>query len=640
MTPAKLQRLLEEALAEHRAGRLPAAEKKYAQVRSAAPGSFDAFHLSGFLALQEKRLADALGLLQRARQLNPRSALCALRLAHALKTLGRLAEALEAAGQAAALDPTLADAHFCLGELTAARQGFAAAVPHLRRVTELQPQAVDGWANLGVALAQSADEPAALACFDRALALDPANAQALTGRALALQAEQRGAEALADYARVLARDPARHEARSARLLALHYSDDVSREELFREHLAFGAAAETAPEPSWSNVPDPARRLRVALLSPDLRAHPIAYFLEPLLAHLDREAFEIFLYHDHVVVDDASRRLRGQADQWRNFAGQPAGRVEAAIRADAPDILVDLAGHTGFNRLPLFARRLAPVQVTYLGYPDTTGLQAMDYRLVDAITDPVGEADARATETLVRFAPVGWAYAPPADAPAVAPLPAAGGGPVTFGCFNNFAKVSDATLRGWAGALAAVPGSRLLLKDRSLTRPALPERVRARLAELGVSGERIELLGRTGGLAAHLAHYARMDIALDAFPYHGTTTTCEALWMGRPVVTLRGDRHSSRVGASLLTAVGHPEWIARDWTDYARIAAGLAADLPALEKISSGLRADLGRSPLLDHAAQAARFGAALRDGWARWCAESEAAFVAADVPAMAALAAP
>ena len=622
MPAANLQRLLEEALAEHRAGRLPAAEKKYAQVRRAAPGSFDAFHLSGFLALQEKRLADALGLLQRARQLNPRSALCALRLAHALKTMGRLAEAREAAQEAATLDPALADAHFCLGELAAALRGFAAAAPHLRRVTELQPQAVDGWANLGVALAQSNDAPGALDCFDRALALDPANAQALTGRALALQAEHRTAEALADYARVLAKDPARHEARSARLLALHYSDAVGREELFREHLAFGAAVEPPPEPRWTNEPEPGRRLRVAFLSPDLRAHPIAYFLEPLLAHLDRTAFEIFLYHDHAVVDAISQRLRGQAAQWRDFAGVPAGRVEAIIRADAPDILVDLAGHTGFNRLPLFARRLAPVQMTYLGYPDTTGLRAMDYRLVDAITDPVGEADALATEELVRFAPVGWAYAPPADAPAVAPPPAAKDGPVTFGCFNNFAKVSDATLRGWAGVLAAVPGSRLLLKDRALTQPAQQERVRARFAELGIDGGRIELLGRTSGLAAHLAHYARMDIALDAFPYHGTTTTCEALWMGRPVVTLCGDRHASRVGASLLTAAGHPEWIAEDWADYTRIAAGLAADLSMLAKISGGLRSDMECSPLLDHPRQAARFGAALREGWARWCTAS------------------
>jgi predicted O-linked N-acetylglucosamine transferase (SPINDLY family) len=622
MAPAKFQHVLQEALAHHRAGRLAEAEKLYACVRTATPGSFDAFHLSGFLALQQGRHADAARLLLRAGGLNPRSAPCALRLAHALKAQGRLPEARAAAGRAAALDPACADAHFCLGELAAATEGFAAAVPHLRRVTELQPQAADGWANLGAALAQSAGGTGALECFDRALALDPANAQALTGRALALQAEHRTDEALAAYARVLARDPRRHEARSARLLALHYADGLDRRELFAEHLAFGAAVTAPPPLPLPNAPDPARRLRVAFLSPDLRSHPIAYFLDPLLAHLDRAAFEIVLYHDHAVVDPMSARLRARADRWRNLAGLPAAAAEAAIREDASDILVDLAGHTGFNRLPLFARRLAPVQVTYLGYPDTTGLQAMDYRLVDAITDPPGEADALATEKLVRFAPTAWAYGPPEEAPAPAPPPALAGGPVTFGCFNNFAKVSDTTLRGWARVLAAVPGSRLLLKDRSLSSPDQQARVRARCAVLGLDNDRVELLGRTAGLGAHLAQYARIDLALDTFPYHGTTTTCDALWMGRPVVTLAGGRHASRVGASLLAAAGHAGWVARDWDEYVRIAAGLASDRPRLGEISRALRRDLACSPLLDHPAQAVRLGAALRDCWARWCAEA------------------
>ncbi len=622
MAPAKCQHVLQEALAHHRAGRLAEAEKLYARVRAAAPGSFDAFHLSGFLALQQGRQADAALLLLRASGLNSKSAPCALRLAHALKALGKLPEALAAAGRAAALDPACADAHFCLGELAAATAGFAAAVPHLRRVTELQPAAADGWANLGAALAQSADGSGALDCFDRALAIDPANAQALTGRALALQSEHRTDEALAAYALVLAKDPRRHEARSARLLALHYTDGTDRKELFAEHLAFGAAVAAPPPLPLPNGPDPARRLRVAFLSPDLRSHPVAHFLDPLLAHLDRAAFEIFLYHDHAVVDAMSERLRARADQWRNFSGLPAAAAEAAIRADAPDILVDLAGHTGFNRLPLFARRLAPVQVTYLGYPDTTGLRAMDYRLVDAITDPPGEADALASEKLLRFSPVAWAYGPPAEAPVPAPPPGGAGGSVTFGCFNNFAKVSDATLRGWARVLAAVPGSRLLLKDRSLSSPAQQARVRARCAALGLEDGRVELLGRTTGLGAHLAQYARIDVALDTFPYHGTTTTCDALWMGRPVVTLAGDRHGSRVGASLLAAVGHPEWIARDWDDYVRIAANLAANRTRLGAISRALRHDLACSPLLDHAGQAARLGATLRDCWARWCAEA------------------
>ena len=622
--------LLTQALAHHQAGRLAVAAPLYARVLAAEPKNFDALHLAGFLSLQQQHTADGVALLQRACAVNPRHAQCALRLAHGLKSLGRLAEARTAAVHATALDPAGGDAHFCLGELTGKIDGFAAAVPHFRRVTELQPAAPDGWANLGIALAQTRGHAEALACFDRALALDPANAPALTGRALALQETHRLAEAVAGYAQVLAQNPRHHEARSARLLALHYLDGVNRETLFAEHRAFGAAVVSgaASAQKFPNSPAPDRRLRVAFLSPDFRTHSVANFIEPLLAQLDRAQFEIFLYHDHATLDAMSERLRAHAATWRHFAGQPDDIVEAAIRADAPDVLIDLAGHTGFNRLPLLARRLAPVQATYLGYPDTTGLAAMDYRLTDALADPAGDADSFATERLLRFAPCAWTYQPPAEAPETATPPSLANGHVTFGCFNNFSKVSDDTVRGWAGVLAAVPNSRLLLKNHGLDHPAQAGVLAKRFAALGLKPLHIELLGRTPGTAAHLALYARVDVALDTFPYHGTTTTCEALWQGRPVVTLAGDRHASRVGASLLTAAGHPEWIARDWADYARIAAALACDAPRRSSLAGGLRAALRDSALLDHAGQAERFGAALRSAWKTGCAQSPAALCA------------
>jgi predicted O-linked N-acetylglucosamine transferase (SPINDLY family) len=621
MNPAKLANLLQEGAAHHRAGRLVDAEKSYERARVAAPRSFDAFHLSGFLALQRGRCDEAANLLERAFQLNPRSGVCALRLAHALKKSGRQAEARDAARRAASLEPANADVHFCLGELAAALEGFAAAVPHFRRVTELQPGAADGWANLGVALAQSGEPDVGVACFDRALAIDPADAQALSGRALALQQAHRITDAIAAYDQVLARHPGNHEARSARLLSLHYTDTIDRDALWREHLAFGHAVREGarvPAPSLAYPPEPERRLRVAFLSPDLRAHSVAYFMEPLLAHLDRAQFEIFLYHDHARVDAVSERLRAMAAQWRHFAGWPNDRVEAAIRTDAPDILVDLAGHTGFNRLPLFARRLAPVQMTYLGYPDTTGVAEMDYRFTDAIADPVGEAEAFHTEQLVRFAPTAWCYAPPAEAPE--PMRLDGGGDeVTFGCFNNFSKVSDITLRLWGEVLASVPGSRLLLKSNGLDEPRQQERARERLAQAGIDVGRVELIGRIAGAAEHLGCYRRVDVALDTFPYHGTTTTCEALWMGVPVVTLAGDQHMSRVGVSLLAAIGRAEWIAHTPTDYARIAVALAAAGPRRPEECNALRYTFQKSPLLDHAGQAAAFGAAVRQCWQEWC---------------------
>jgi predicted O-linked N-acetylglucosamine transferase (SPINDLY family) len=666
MSPTQFQSQLQQAVAHHRANRLKEAEMIYQRLRAADPKNFDALHLSGLVAYQQGRHADAVALLTRALKRNPASAVCAMRLGMANTALhdfpvserhlraalkldpslaeawchlsvtlgaqGRLAEARSGYEQAVKLKPDYAEAYDRMGALACQTGGFAAAVPYFRRVTALQPDDPTGWANLGATLAQSGGLEECFPCFDRALALAPTHSLALTARAVALLLTYRLREAVAGYGEVIAIHPQNFEARSGRLLTQHYLDDIDRSALFAEHVAFGAACDGPGQTRLPNLPEPARRLRVAFLSADLRRHSVAYFLAPLVEHLDPAEFELYLYHDHAQVDDMSARLRARAAVWRNFIGQTLPVIEAAIRADAPDVLIDLAGHTGINRLPLFARRLAPVQITWLGYPDTTGVRAMDYRFVDAITDPVGEAEPFHTERLVRFAPTAWLYQPPLDAPAPAPVPCAAGASVTFGCFNNFAKVSDSTLRGWAQVLASVPHSRLLLKGHGLGEPARAAVLRARLALLGVAQERIELLGRTPGVVEHLALYARVDVALDTFPYHGTTTTCEALWMGVPVVTLAGDRHAARVGVSLLTAIGHPEWIARDWTDYVVIATALANDTTGRAVWRQSLRGELRRSALLDHAGQAVGFGAAVRECWQHWCREHQPATMLKPVP--------
>ena len=357
-----------------------------------------------------------------------------------------------------------------------------------------------------------------------------------------------------------------------------------------------------------------------MLSPDLREHACAYFIEPLLRHLDREQFEIYLYHDHFREDAVSARLKAHAAVWRNFVGQPAAVVEKTIRADNPDILIDLAGHTGLNRLPLFARRLAPVQATYLGYPDTTGVPAMDCRFTDAVADPVGEADKFATEQLVRLTGSAWTYAPPADAPEVAPAPCLKNEHVTFGCFNNLAKVTDPTLALWGKILREVPDSRLRIKGKGFGDAAVRKQYEERMSRLGLPVDRVDLLERTAEAKDHLALYNEVDVALDTFPYHGTTTTCEALWMGVPVVTLVGEAHMSRVGASLLSSVGHSTWGAKTEAEYFQIAISLAKNRAALAATRSGLREQMRQSDLLAHQAQACRFGQALRECWSEWCA--------------------
>jgi protein O-GlcNAc transferase len=657
MSPIQIRKLLEKAVEQHTAGLLKEANELYSRVCAGDPANFDAPHLSGMIAIQQGRNEEAVELLARALRMNPASAQCEMRLGVALaalsenqkalahlesamsrapempegwchlgvvqRALGKAAAARASLERAVSLSPNFIEALDQLGSLLSSSAGFDAAVPVLRRVVGLQPSSALASANLGVALAQSGNRDEALAFLERALHIDPTLSLAHTGRALVLQETYRIPESVEAYRMALEYNPSNLDARSGRLLALHYMDGMSREAVRAEHLAYGEAAPAPRALRPVNVPDPGRRIRVGFLSPDLRTHSVAYFIEPLLAGLDPGQFEIVLYHDHARVDGMSTRLRSRAALWRHVAGMPAEAVEALIRADGPDILVDLAGHTGLNRLPIFARRVAPVQVSYLGYPDTTGLREMDYRFVDPVTDPVGDADAFHSEELVRFSQTAWCYAPPGCAPE--PLRSGGGaGQVTFGCFNNFSKVGDSTLGCWSAVLAAVPGSRLLLKGHGLGDPSMAAAIKARVAAHGLDESRVELAGRTSSVAAHLELYGRVDVALDTIPYNGTTTTCEALWMGVPVVTMLGDRHAARVGASLLCAAGHQEWIATDQAGYVAAAARLASDAEGRAALRSGLRDELRASSLMDQGGQAARFGAALRQTWETWCSRNKA----------------
>ncbi|MBK9991766.1 MAG: tetratricopeptide repeat protein [Verrucomicrobia bacterium] len=617
MNPARVQQILQQGLAQHQAGRVQAAAALYAQLRKLAPRSFEAHHLGGAAALQLAQPAEAEKLLARAIALNPRSPTTYMCLGLAQGSLGHNLEAIKNLRRSVELDANNYEAWGHLGSLLTIDGKLEDAATSYRKSIALKPVYAQAWSGLGSVLQLLSRSQEAITHQTRAIELDPQHPKARFCRAQAYFSMHCLDEALADFDAQLARFPDDLEARSYRLFILNYSSEVSREKLFAEHRIFGtAAAKTKPlRPQLARPPiepnESKKKISVAFLSPDLRTHSVAYFLEPLLHHLDRERFEITLYHDHFCTDDTSARLRALAVRWRNFIGLAADIVESMIREDAPDILIDLAGHTGFNRLPLYAHRLAPLQITYLGYPGTTGLAEMDYRFTDEIADPPGESDAFHSERLVRFAPTAWSYAPPTCAPEPAQLGGQAGQPITFGSFNNISKLSFQTLRLWAAVLNAVPGSRLLLKSSGLCE----EMIAPRLLAAGLDRSRIELLAATTTIAEHLALYQRIDVALDPLPYNGTTTTCEALWMGVPVVTLLGDRHAARVGASLLTAIGHPEWIALSDNDYIRISAELANNTAKRTALRLSLRDDLRRSPLLDHVGQAARFGEALHQCW-------------------------
>lgn len=621
MTPQQLTSRLNEAIAHHNAGRFDRAESIYSQLAPLAPNSPMLFQLRGQTAEQQGRIEDAIQYYSRACRLDPAAVTTAVRLSGALIALGRVDDAGEVMAAMTRKSPGNPEAWNGLGFVFKLKARLPEAVACHEKAVALNPRYVAGLCHLGLTLGSMGRNSEAVAQFERALAIEPGSTLARYGRAQTLHKVYRLEESVAEYEAVLRATPQNIDARSYRLFVLEHLESVTPEQLFLEHRAYGRAVGSARADYSGHDFSPERRLRVGIVSPDLRNHSCAYFLEPLLTHLDREQFELFLYHDHFVDDATSARLRKLCSAWRHIVGQSHESVERLLRADKLDVAIDLAGHVGNSiRLPVFARRIAPVQITYLGYPDTTGVPAMDFRLTDPVADPAGEADAFATEKLVRFSSVAWAYQAPAETPDVAPLPCASSAGIVFGCFNNPTKFSETLYRSWAEILRRVPGSKLLLKGRDLEEPTVRALLDERMRSAGVPLERVEWIPRTRGTREHLEQYFRVDIALDTFPYNGTTTTCEALWMGRPVVTLAGNRHAARVGASLLTAIGHPELVAATTDEYVGTAVALASTPDALAAVSARLRADMGNSALCDHAAQSSRFAAALRACWRGRCA--------------------
>jgi predicted O-linked N-acetylglucosamine transferase (SPINDLY family) len=395
------------------------------------------------------------------------------------------------------------------------------------------------------------------------------------------------------------------------VVAQEYTDSVTPEGRMAATKALARVlAPAAPPRPRPDHPD--RPLRVAYLSPDFREHSVAYFFESVLAQRD-DRIRHACYALAPGADALTARLRAAADEWCDAAGLTDESLAARLRADRTDILVDLAGFTAGGRPGLLARRIAPVQINYLGWAATTGLPTMDWRLVDSHTDPAG-AEAFATERLFRLDPCFLCYRPPEQAP----LPAPREGPVCFGSFNALAKVSPGVIAAWSELLGRVPGSRLLLKAGALSDPATAALTRGAFERAGVEPSRLEVLPWASGVAAHLQEYRRVDIALDPFPYNGTTTTCEALWMGVPAVTLVGRSHAGRVGVSLLSNTGLPDLIARDPSEYVSIAAALAADPARRAALRSGLREHM--KPLCDAPAFARRLAGALREIWIAACA--------------------
>jgi len=526
-----------------------------------------------------------------------------------------------------------------------------------RRVLILDPSHADGNSNRLVIMTESGmSDTVILRNYDRLLALDPIRGRTLVN--LSKRFMDRGEYSVAeryvkralvsgqtDRGLMLAlcgifRQTRRHAAaarqvrrsevlfpndasmRSIRLMELSYREGVNAAALYRAHTGWARRWAPAERPLGYAVDrDPARRLRLGFVSPDLKRHPVGYFMKPLLAHLDRAAFEVTLFSDGSPADELAERLRALADKWVESSDLDNERLRNLITGGRIDILFDLAGHTPGNRLDLFAMRGAPLQMTWMGYVGTTGLPTMDYLVTDRFQTRAGTEDCY-SERWLTLPDDYICYEPVPYAPAVAPCPAIAKGHITFGSFNNPAKLTDRCLALWARVLQAVPGSHLLLAYRGFNDREVQRGIRDFLAARGVAPGRVEF-ALYPEHEAFLGGYANMDIALDTMPYSGGLTTCEALWMGVPVVALStSDNFAGRHSYSHLSNAGFPEWVAGDDDGFVETARRLASDIDGLTAIRKSLREKLLASPLCDQTRYAKGVEAALRQAWQRYCGEN------------------
>lgn len=620
-TGAEIQARFSQALGDHQAGRRDAAAVGYHAVLARDPGHPHALNNLAVLMRGERRLDEALALYRRALERSSDDASVRSNMGCVLVDQKRDADAAAALRIALALRPDYPDALFNLGNCLRTLGDKTGAMTVYRRATRANPEMAEAYTGIGDLHRDQNELAAAVDSYVTALRRRPGMLEAYNNLGEALKDQGRLGEAAAVIQEGMRHHPNNALMHGNLLLLLHYSAGVPSETIHRAHLDWDER-HTRPllsaTPRFANDRAPDRPLRVGYVSPDFCTHSCAYFSEPLLSAHDRDAVEIICYPVSGRHDRMTERFQSLASRWRPLVGMNDDEAAAAIRKDDIDILVDMAGHTGGNRLPVFARKPAPIQVTWLGYPDTTGMVAMDYRLTDAVADPVGEADARASERLVRLTGGFLAFRPVIDVPLAQTPPALAAGHVTFGSFNNLSKVPSDVVRVWSEILKRVPNSRLVLKSRALGDPPTRARYAQMFAACGVEPGRVDLLARIEAVEGHLRAYDRIDIGLDPFPYNGTTTTCEALWMGVPVVTWLGAHHVARVGGSLLSHCGLGELVAADEVGYIDTAVALACDLPRVTALRQTMRERLEGSPLTDHVGFARKVETAYRGFWHDW----------------------
>lgn len=623
--------LVEDGLVHHRSGRLHEARTRYEAALARMPRHADALHLLGVIAMQEQRYADALDMIGRAIEISPQATYFD-NLGSALRGWGKLEAAVESYEQAIALDPKqwrahnnlgmtllqmrlpaaaaasfrkalaidarLAQAHSNLGNVLRELGDAEQAEVHCRRAVELEPMFGEAHNNLGNALKVQRRLAEAAACYEQAQRLLPQEPQVALNLGIVLRETGEHAAAIAAFRRAIALRPTWGEAWSNLLFTLSFAADVSPREYLSEALAFGDMARRTARPfdQWLVDRTPGAPLRIGFVSGDFRTHPVGFFLESVLAHLDPARVQLVAYSTRPYEDAVTRRLKPRFAAWRSLVGLTDEAAATTIRNDGVHILFDMSGHTDANRLPIFAWKPAPIQVSWIGYFASTGLSAIDYVLGDEWVLPPDEAE-HFVERPWRL-PHGYLCFTPPE-PAV-PIDVAAmtdtARPITFGCFSDLVKVNDSVVAVWSRIVHAVPGSRLFLKAQQLADDTQRATTIARFAAHGVAADRLLMEGPSPR-DDYLAAYNRIDISLSPFPYPGGTTTAESLWMGVPVLCRHGDRFLGHLCESVVQSAGLGDWIARGDDDYVAKAVAFAGDRQALAALRAGLRARVANSSL-------------------------------------------
>ena len=565
------------------------------------------------------RLSESLVPSQKSVLLEPEDAEAHNNLGIILQELGRLNDAEENFRKAKKLKPDYAEAHSNLGAVLQELRRLNEAEESFRKAILLKPDYAEAHSNLGAVLQELEKLNEAEESFRKAILLKPDYAEAYSNLGITSHVLGRLNEAEESFRKAIEIKANYSDAHNNRNLCLNYSSIWSPLFIYKQHLEFEkqfgrSKVEHTLNPFFKK--DSSERLRIGYVSADFKIHSVAFFFEPLLKNHNSHAVETFCYYNNTVVDITTKRLMIACDHWRSIFGISNQNVINLIKNDKIDILVDLSGHTAGNRLLVFTQKPSPIQVTWLGYPNTTGLSTIDYRLTDIIADPIGEADELHSETLLRLPNGFQCYQGNDDIPVDTELPQKKGKQITFGSFNNVSKITPIVIKTWSKILHSVPTSRLVLKLQKLNNNT--SYYHDLFIQEGISKERIEFYQPSPSIEEHLSLYNTIDICLDPFPFNGATTTCEALWMGVPVITLLGDRHVGRVGASILTNIGHEDFIAHDINGYIELAVEMSANLKYLMEIRTCLRERMQNAPLCDGKSFAKDFETIYQDMWSKY----------------------